>query len=77
MQRTLVLIGLAVGLAAMLILMATLGLAFVAEERTAVSPRGPEGPDIRRIEKPPRPGCDAIRRRCPTDSAHPVGPDVR
>ena len=77
MQHPLVLIGLAMGLVAMLILAAALGLAFAAEDRPPVPPRGTEGPDSRWSGGPHRTGGNGTRCGCPTASPDMGGLDIR
>lgn len=71
MQRTMLLTGLAVALAA------TVGMAFAAEDPPRVPPRGTEGPDIRVAAGAQRINCDGIRLACPPDSGGVEGPETR
>jgi len=71
MQRTIALTGLAVVLAA------TFGLTFAAEESPRVPPRGTEGPDIRVTVDPQHVACPGIRLACPAESRGVEGPEAR
>ncbi|OGB95358.1 MAG: hypothetical protein A2Z31_00720 [candidate division NC10 bacterium RBG_16_65_8] len=71
MKRTMVLTGLAVVLAA------TFGMAFAAEEPPRVPPRGTEGPDIRLVVDLHRTACEGIRLACPVESRGVEGPEAR
>jgi hypothetical protein len=59
------------------VLAATFGMAFAAEEPPRVPPKGTEGPDIRVSVEPQHVASPGIRLACPAESRGVEGPEAR
>jgi hypothetical protein len=59
------------------VIAATFGIAFAADDPPRVPPRGTEGPDIRVASEPQNTACPDLRMVCPSGPQGVEGPETR